>query len=350
MVEVGFEHVHLLLLEDELLVDVGVLAEGDLLEEVERGQLLALVGILRRVEGDDEVRERGRVPVYVRRARLALLRLVGDVGLVVAALPVAPVLLRQRKRALARHVADDDERGVFGPVEAPEELQAVVVLVGHVLDVSEVAHRRVRVGVTAEGRLAQDLVHLGEGVRAVLVVLALDGLGLGLELFGRVLEADEAVGLDLHDLFEVVFRERGVVDRAVVGGIGVRLRARALENLLATFGREVLASAEHYVLEEVCVAAPARLDLVARACGDYDVERDEVRVVGRDCDEPKAVRQVVNRVLVGEELAGARLLREADERQREHERGKERAFHCVTPKAVVWDLVGRHRDYTRKRL
>src|SRR5205807_9630220 len=104
-----------------------------------------------------------------------------------------------------------------------------------------------RVCLAREGSLAQDLLHLFKRVRAVLVVLALDGLGLGLELFGRVLETKEAVGLDLHYLVEVFFRERGVVDRSVVGGVGVGFGSGPLENLFSTFGREVFAAAKHYV-------------------------------------------------------------------------------------------------------
>jgi hypothetical protein len=86
------------------------------------------------------------------------------------------------------------------------------------------------------------------------------------------------------------------------------------------------------VLEEVREAALAGLDLVARARRDDDVERDEVRVVGRHGDEPQAVRQVVNRVLVREKLAAAPvlLLREADDGQRrQQEGGENQHFHIV---------------------
>jgi hypothetical protein len=69
------------------------------------------------------------------------------------------------------------------------------------------------------------------------------------------------------------------------------------------------------VLEEVREAALARLDLVARARLDDDVERDEVRVVGRHRHQPEPVRQVVDSILIGKNLALLRLLRKAHEGQ-----------------------------------
>jgi hypothetical protein len=256
----------------------------------------------------------------VGRPRFVLRRLLLDSALVVAALPVGPVLSGQLQRTLARDIADDGDGRVFGAIKAAIELKAVIVLVGHVLNVAEIAHRRMRVGVLFEGRLAQDFMDLEERVGAVLVVFAEHGERLCLVLLGRVLETLKAVGLGAHDRFEVFLREGGVIDGPVVRGVSVGFRSGALENLLALFGREILAAAEHHVLEEVCEAALARLNLVARAGRDDDVERDEIRVIGRDGDEPEPVRQVVNRIVVRENFALALLLCEAEDGQREQQR------------------------------
>ncbi len=199
-----------------------------------------------------------------------------------------------------------------------------------------------------KSRLAQHFVHFREGVGAVLVVLALHGQRLGLELRLGVLEALEPVGLGLHNRFEVFFGEGRVIDRAVVRGVGVRLGSGALEQLFALLGRVVVAPAKHDVLEEVREAALAGLDLVARARRDDDVERDEVRVVGRNRHETQAVGQVVNRVLVREKLTAAALLRKAHDRQcRQQEGGENQHFHIVKF-STNWirNLLGDCRDYT----
>ena len=42
------------------------------------------------------------------------------------------------------------------------------------------------------------------------------------------------------------------------------------------------------------------LYIVARARLHDDVERDQIRIVGRDRDDAQTIRQIVNRVIIGE--------------------------------------------------
>ena len=226
----------------------------------------------------------------------------GILRLVAAALPRAQVLRRQLTCAIARDVADKEDGGVLGPVEAVEELQAVVVLVGHVLDVLQEAHRRVLVGVAVKAVSYSTSSSFCVGVGAVLVVFAQHGQRFGLVRRLAVLQPLEAVGLHLEDLVEVFLREDGVVRRAILGGGGVGVRARALHERVALLGRVVLAAAEHQVLEQVRVAALAWLDLVSRTGLHDDVQRHHVRIVGWHRDETKAVRQVVDAVRVREKI------------------------------------------------
>ena len=94
-----------------------------------------------------------------------------------------------------------------------------------------------------------------------------------------------------------------MINRPVVRRVGVSLGAGGFENRLALFGRVLLAAAKHQVLEKVRVAALPGFDLVARPGLHDDVKRHQIWIIRRYRDQPQAVRQVVNRVVVSEKLA-----------------------------------------------
>ena len=231
-------------------------------------------------------------------ARRGLLRFTRNLRRVVAALPVAEVFPHHRQHLIVLHVADDDDGDILRAIVTLVELQAVLVLVRHVLDVFDEAHRGVFVGVLLESRRAQDFKNLLRRIRAVLIKLAEHGLRLRLVSVGRILEMLEIISVEFHDLVEVFFGEDFVKDGAVVRRVGVIFRTGAFQNRIALFRRVVLAAAKHQVLEEVRVAALARLDLIARACANDRIDRDEIRKVRRDGNQVQPVRQFVNRVLV----------------------------------------------------
>ena len=112
-----------------------------------------------------------------------------------------------------------------------------------------------------------------------------------LKRLDRVVEVLEAVGLDLQDRLEVLAGESHVVVGEVVAGEGVLARAGLRQDRLVGLRRVGLRAAEHHVLEEVREARLARLDLVARAGLDRDLQRHDVGEAGRDHDHAQAVRQ-----------------------------------------------------------
>ena len=128
-------------------------------------------------------------------------------------------------------------------------------------------------------------------------------LEIRLEDVLAVTQVLEAVGFERENLVEVFFGKDRVIDRAVVFRVSVRVRAGALERVVVLLRRDMLCAAKHQVLEQVREARLARLDFVARPGGDDDVERDDVRVIGRHGDDAQAIRQVVHEILVRENLA-----------------------------------------------
>ncbi len=307
MSTLGLEGVELLFLLDELLVEVRRWPEGQVEERVERRKVLLLLREGRSVETDDDPRKSVGRPGNVGVHRTLRGRLLRDGDGVRALLPPAPVLLDEREDRLGLHVPGDDDRRVLGTVPAVEEGLRVRVLVGHVLDVLEEAHRRVLVRVDLEGLVARDLVDLLDRVRAVLVVLAENGARLGLERRLVVREVLEPVGLDLQHRLEVFLRERRVVVRVVVRRVGVLLGARARHDRLVLLRRVLLRPAKHHVLEEVGEAGLAGLDLVPRARLHGDLERDDVRKSRGHDDHLQPVRKSRLRGLERQEI-GFRLL------------------------------------------
>ena len=206
---------------------------------------------------------------------------------------------------VGRHVAGDEQRRVLGAVVAAEKVLCVGVALGHLLDVREEAHRRVAVRVGRERRLALRLEQPLDRVGEVLVVLAQHRARLGAERVLGVRQVLEAVALDAHHLGQRVAEERRVVDRPVVGGVGVLVGPGLREDALVVGGGDRLGPAKHHVLEKVREAAAAGLDLVAAAGADDELERDDFGQAGRDDHHAQPVRQVAHDGLERERARGA---------------------------------------------
>ena len=221
-------------------------------------------------------------------------------------LPSTPVLLDHRQHLLGGHVAGHDDGRELRAVPALEEHFRVLVLVRHVLDVGDEAHRRVLVGVGLEEMIALHLEELPNRVRAVLVVFAENRARFGLEVRLRVGEMLKHVSVERENSLGVLLRERGVVVRGVVAGAGVVARAGLAHDLAKLLRRGVRRAAEHQVLEEMRETRLARLDLVARPGLHRDLDADEVRKPGRDDDHPQAVGERALGRLERQDVAGGR--------------------------------------------
>jgi hypothetical protein len=287
----GEELVHLLLLVHEALAQVRGGTEGQGEQHVHGRPVLPRLRERGAVEGHAHVGQGGARPGNVGGDRTGGRGLGRDTGGEGPAPPGPPVLFHQREDLGRLHVSRDDDRDVLGPVPAVEELLRVGKLVGHVLDVLEEAHRGVLVGVGRVRVVALDFDELGDGACAVLVVLAEHRPGLGLEVLLAVGEVLETVGFHLEDLRQVFLRERRVVVRVVVGGVGVAAGPRPGEHRLILLWRVGLRPSEHHVLEEVRETRLAGLHLVPRPGLHRDLERDDVREAGGDHDDPEPVRQ-----------------------------------------------------------
>ena len=142
----------------------------------------------------------------------------GMSGMIAAALPFAPVFVHQRAHCLRLHVAHHHDGGVLRPVVAVEELEAVIVLVGHVLDVFQEAHGGVLVGVAVEGGVVQHLVELAEpGFELFLLYSPSTARVSVLNSGSAYFRCLEAVGLHGEDGRQVFFGEDGVVAGEIVG-------------------------------------------------------------------------------------------------------------------------------------
>ncbi len=106
-----------------------------------------------------------------------------------------------------------------------------------------------------------------------------------------------------------------MIDSTIVGRVGIRIGSGFLQDRVALLPGVMLAAAKHQMLEQVRVTALAFLRLVARSGLHDDVKRHQVRIVRRDRDQPQAVRQIVNVVVVSECLA--RFLRQRQGMQTE---------------------------------
>ena len=192
----------------------------------------------------------------------------GSAGIVTGAAPPLfhppQVPLHQRHHLLRRHVARDDDRRVLRPIPPLEEHLRIGVLVRHVLDVVDEAHRGVLVRVALIETVALHFEQLLGRVGGVLVVFAENGPRFGLEVGFRIRQVLEDVGVEADDLFEVFLGERRVVRRAIVARARVFAGARLAHDLAVFFGRRVRRATEHQVFEEVREARLAGLDLVAR--------------------------------------------------------------------------------------
>src|SRR5205823_6521192 len=96
--------------------------EREFRESIQRGWIPDAVAVRRAFVSDGDDRQGRRGPVHLRRARALLWRLHGDVRVVTAALPRAPILVDQSAHRLRLHVADYHDGRVLGTIVAVEEL------------------------------------------------------------------------------------------------------------------------------------------------------------------------------------------------------------------------------------
>lgn len=104
--------------------------------------------------------------------RTFLRRLGGNGGFVIPGLPIPKILLDKALHIGRLHIAHDDDRGVFRAIKSRVKFLAVLVLIGHVLDVLDEAHRGMLVGVSIERLFAQDLLQFVNRVGVILIVFA----------------------------------------------------------------------------------------------------------------------------------------------------------------------------------
>ena len=113
----------------------------------------------------------------------------------------------------------------------------------------------------------------------------------------------KAIGFEFENSVEIVFGKDFVIHRAIIGRVSIRIRARLFQDFVAFLAGVMFAAAKHQVLEQMRIAALAFFGLIARTGLHHDVKGDEVRIVSRHRDQPQAVRQIVDRVIVSERLA-----------------------------------------------
>src|SRR5206468_9424006 len=121
--------IDLLLLDYELLIQIGVPSKAKLRNCVEGDRIGRVVGVSRRAKSNRNPRQSLSGPIDVCRSRTLLRGLGGNRWLIVSPLPFAPALVNQLTNALRVHIARDDDRSVFGPVVPVEKLAAVAVFI-----------------------------------------------------------------------------------------------------------------------------------------------------------------------------------------------------------------------------
>ena len=249
-------------------------------------------------------------------ARFFLIALSGNIRNVVAAFPGAEIFLDHRKRVVVLHIAHQNNGRVLRPVVTTVELQAVIVLIRHVLDVFDKAHRGVRIGVALIRGRPQHFEKLFFRRGAVLVELAEHRLGFCLVAVLWIFQMLKPIGFQFQNLIEVVFGKDFVIDGAIVAGVSVVVRAGFLQNLVALVRVVMFAAAKHQMLEQVRVTALALFRFVARAGLHDDLQGHQVRIIRGHGDHPQTIWQIVNRVIVSESLA--RFLPKRQQRQAEN--------------------------------
>src|SRR5580698_3649218 len=113
------------------------------------------------------------------------------------------------------------------------------------------------------------------------------------------------VGLHRKNARQIFFRESSMKGRQVVAGICIGGCTGVLQFVLIALRGEFRRAAKHQVLEEMREAALARLDLIAGTCSDDDKERNDIRIISRNRDQPKAVGQIVLDVWIREDFVGS---------------------------------------------
>ena len=178
-------------------------------------------------------------------ARLLLIGFARNLRNIRATLPAAEVFLCHGQRTIALHVANQNNRRVLRPVITIVELQAVFILVRHVLDVFDETHRSMRISVTLISGRAQHFKEFLFGIRAVLIEFPKDGFRFGFIAVKWILQMLETIGFEFKDPIEIVFGKDFVIDGAIVGRISIRIGAGLLQNLVAFLAGIVLAAAKH---------------------------------------------------------------------------------------------------------
>ena len=310
-----FEHrqkrVRLLFADDKLLVEIAVLRKSETRDDVRSGHVPRFVRECGSFVRDQYPGKSFGVPGDLGCSKRVLFGFRRNPGNVAFTLPRAPVFLYERKHLVVIHISDDKDRGVVRPVEPGKEFQAVIVLIGHVLDICEETHRGVLVCVRLKCLVPQHLCHLSERAGAVLVVFAEYGPRLGAKILRRVLEMLKPVGFQFDYQLKVFLRVSDVIRGVVIACKCISAGSGILQELLVLFVRVILGAAEHHVLEEVGKARLAGFHLVARPGLDDDPEGDQIGKAGRHGDHSQAIGQVVDEVLVREYFFGCHDLHQA---------------------------------------
>ena len=131
---------------------------------------------------------------------------------------------------------------------------------------------------------------------APLVLFLQDHIALDVHFLGNERQAVHALGFNLHDLFEVVFRNPDVIDRLILAGPGVGLAAEAGDMigkgslaLADAVGRRAFAL-EHHVLEKMRQPC-CSLVFIAAADTVPQLLNDDGRAVVFDHRQGQAVGQ-----------------------------------------------------------
>src|SRR6185503_19853159 len=99
----------------------------------------------------------GRRPINGGGLLLLLWRFGRDRDFVTAGFPFSEILFGEFQSTLSVNIADQENGGVFRAIVSTVKLMAVLVLIGHVLDVLYEAHRGVLVRVSGESFIPKNL-------------------------------------------------------------------------------------------------------------------------------------------------------------------------------------------------
>src|ERR1700694_1465080 len=154
-------------------------------------------------------------------AGLFLIWFAGNLGNIAAMLPLAKISLYHPHGIIALYAANHDNRRVLGTVVALIKLQAVIILVGHIFDVFDEAHRGVGISVTLIGGGEQYFITLLFRISAVLVEFAEHRFSFCLVSVLRIFQTLKTICFEFENFIEVVFGKHLVINGAIVGRVGI---------------------------------------------------------------------------------------------------------------------------------